>query len=70
MITWRKKHPKGFTYYVTGGMCFWIFNEHKTEDIIGNNDYPYNFRDLIEIFGLDDDKEIEVLSFKYSRQTH
>ena len=45
-------------------------NGHKTEDIIGNNDYPYNFRDLIEIFGLDNDKEIEVLSFKYSRQTH
>jgi len=61
---WRKYYdPKRFGYCVMDGtqwsVSFEYSNGHKTVEFAGSNDYPYNFSDFIEIFGLDEDMEIE-----------
>lgn len=61
---WRKYYsPSRFGYCVMDGtqwsVSFEYSNGHKTIEFAGSNDYPYNFSNFIEIFGLDDDMEIE-----------
>lgn len=61
---WKKYYdPKRFGYVVLDGtqwnVSFEYSNGHKTVESAGSNDYPYNFNDFIEIFGLDGDMEIE-----------
>lgn len=61
---WRRNYdPERFGYYVLDGtqwsVLFEYSNGHKAMEFVGSNDYPYNFSDFIEIFGLDDDMEIE-----------
>lgn len=35
------------------------YQRYKIIEFAGSNDYPYNFSEFIDIFGLDDDMEIE-----------
>lgn len=55
--------PKRFGYFVLDGtqwnVSFEYSNGHKTVEFAGSNDYPYNFSEFIDIFGLDGDMEIE-----------
>jgi len=61
---WKKYYdPKRFGYFVLDGtqwnVSFEYSNGHKTVEFTGSNDYPYNFSEFIDIFGLDEDMEIE-----------
>ena len=61
---WKKYYdPKRFGYCVMDGtqwnVSFEYSNGYKTIEFAGSNDYPYNFSEFIDIFGLDDDMEIE-----------
>ena len=61
---WKKYYdPKRFGYCVMDGtqwnVSFEYCNGHKTVEFAGSNDYPYNFSEFIEIFGLDEDMDIE-----------
>lgn len=61
---WRKYYePKRFGYCVLDGtqwsVLFEYDNSHKAVEFAGSNDYPYNFSEFIELFGLDDGMEIE-----------
>ena len=40
-------------------VSFEYSNGYKTVEFAGSNDYPYNFSEFIEIFGLDEDMDIE-----------
>lgn len=55
--------PKRFGYFVLDGtqwnVSFEYSNGYKTVEFAGSNDYPYNFSEFIDIFGLDGDMEIE-----------
>ena len=60
---WKKYYdPKRFGYYVLDGtqwsVTFEYSNGHKSARFAGSNDYPYNFNEFMDIFGLDDDMEI------------
>jgi hypothetical protein len=58
----RHYDPKRFGCDVLDGtqwsVIFEYNNGHKPVEFSGSNDYPYNFDDFIEIFGLDYDEEI------------
>lgn len=59
---WRTYYdPKRFGYCVMDGtqwnVTFEYSNGHKKMEFAGSNDYPYNFSQFIEIFGLDDGME-------------
>jgi hypothetical protein len=60
----RHYDPKRFGCDVLDGtqwsVIFEYNNGHKPVEFSGSNDYPYNFDDFIEIFGLDYDEEIGV----------
>ena len=61
---WKKYYdPKRFGYCVMDGtqwkVSFEYSNGYKTVEFAGSNDYPYNFSEFIDIFGLDEDMEIE-----------
>ena len=61
---WKKYYdPKRFGYFVLDGtqwnVSFEYSNGYKTVEFAGSNDYPYNFSEFIEIFGLDEDIEFE-----------
>lgn len=61
---WKKYYdPKRFGYFVLDGtqwnVSFEYSNGYKTVEFAGSNDYPYNFSEFIEIFGLDEDMEFE-----------
>lgn len=61
---WKKYYdPKRFGYCVMDGtqwnVSFEYSNGYKTVEFAGNNDYPYNFSEFIEIFGLDEDIDVE-----------
>ena len=61
---WKKYYdPKRFGYFVLDGtqwnVSFEYSNGRKTVEFAGSNDYPYNFSEFIDIFGLDEDMEIE-----------
>lgn len=61
---WKKYYdPKRFGYFVLDGtqwnVSFEYSNGRKTVEFAGSNDYPYNFSEFIDIFGLGEDMEIE-----------
>ena len=61
---WKKYYdPKRFGYCVMDGtqwnVSFEYSNGYKTVEFAGSNDYPYNFSEFIEIFGIDEDMDIE-----------
>ena len=56
---WRKNYDLSrFGYAVLDGTQWHLYiyfsNGHRTVKIHGNNDYPYNFNRLTELFGIDD----------------
>ena len=62
---WRTYYnPKRFGYCVIYGtqwnVSFEYFNGHKTVEFAGSNDYPYNFSEFIEIFGLENGMETDM----------